>query len=69
MKKKITDRDVWNAMDLLSRAISEKARKFAENDPRGAAGECLENAKAEKAKIAAMALGNAICQIFKKYTN
>lgn len=58
---KPTDREVWDAMDVLSRAISHKARETIKK--RG--GD--ENIMADHARAASMDLSNTIKNIFNKY--
>lgn len=64
---KPTDREIWDAMEILSRAISWTARESVIADPRGLEGPALENLQAEKARVASMELSNTIQEIFKKY--
>ena len=64
-----TDRQIWDAMDVLSRAISWIARDAVANDPRGAASDVMEANQAERARVASMDLSNTITRIFDKYRN
>ena len=64
-----TDKQIWDAMDVLSRGISWIARDAVANDPRGATGDVMEANQAESARVASMDLSNTITQIFDKYRN
>ena len=65
---KMTDRKIWDAMEILSCAIKEKARETVAANPRGAReGDELGNLQMEAARVASMELSNAISKIFDKY--
>ena len=66
---KPNDKDVWKAMDVLSRAISHAAREAVAANPRGAEGDTLESLQTEQARAAEMELNNMIQNVFNKYKN
>ena len=62
-----TDKEIWSALDVLSRAISWKARDKNTADPRGLSGIALANRGADSALRASMQLAGTIRMVFKEY--
>lgn len=62
-----TNDEIWSALDVLSRAISWKARDKNTADPRGLSGTALANRGADSAMRASMQLAGTIKKVFKVY--